>query len=71
MPCSICGGSGHNRRTCPRIHNELIRFSDGSPGKYLTNQQYWLDMSTTLREKLEIKLTNKIEALKLAKEITD
>jgi len=23
MPCSICGGNGHNRRTCPRInHNE-------------------------------------------------
>ena len=50
---------------------ELVSFSDGSPGKYLTNLKYWLEISSTLKEKLEIKLTNKIEALKLAKEITD
>ena len=50
---------------------ELIAFSDGSPGKYLSNLQYWLDISNDLDEKLEIKLTNKIEVLKLAKEITD
>ena len=50
---------------------ELITFSDGSPGKYLTNLKYWIDISSALKEKLEIKLTNKIEALKLAKEITD
>ena len=50
---------------------ELIAFSDGSPGKYLTNVQYWLDISSGLREKLGIKLTNQIDALKLAKEITD
>ena len=50
---------------------ELIAFSDGSPGRYLTNLQYWLDISNELRQKLEIKLTNKIELLKLAKDITD
>ena len=51
--------------------DELISFSDGSPGRYLTNLQYWLDISTLLKQKLEIKLTNQIEILKLAKEITD
>ena len=50
---------------------ELIAFSDGSPGGFLTNLQYWLDISTLLKQKLEIKLTNQIEILKLAKEITD
>ena len=50
---------------------ELIAFSNGSPGRYLKNLQYWLDISSALRQKLEIKLTNKIEVLKLAKEITD
>tara|TARA_B100000965_G_scaffold260482_1_gene219646 strand:+ start:1762 stop:2721 length:960 start_codon:yes stop_codon:yes gene_type:complete len=50
---------------------ELIAFSDGSPGKYLTNLQYWSDISGSLKQTLEIKLTNKIELLKLAKEITD
>ena len=50
---------------------EIVSFSDGSPGKYLTNLKYWLEISSALKEKLEIKLTNKIEALKLAKEITD
>ena len=51
--------------------NELIAFSDGSPGRYLTNLQYWLDISSALEQKLEIKLTNQIEVLKLAKLITD
>ena len=51
--------------------NELISFSDGSPGRYLTNLQYWLEISSALKQKLEIKLTNQIEVLKLAKEITD
>ena len=50
---------------------ELISFSDGSPGRYLTNLKYWLDISSALNQKLEIKLSNKIEILKLAKEITD
>ena len=50
---------------------EIIAFSDGSPGKYLTNLQYWLEISSALRQKLKIKLTNKIDILKLAKEITD
>ncbi|MBW3041190.1 DNA polymerase III subunit delta' [Prochlorococcus marinus] len=50
---------------------ELIAFSYGSPGRYLTNIQYWLGISNGLREKLEMKLTNQIEVLKLAKEITD
>ena len=51
--------------------NELISFSDGSPGRYLTNLQYWLEISSALKQKLEIKLTNQVEVLKLAKEITD
>ena len=50
---------------------ELIAFSSGSPGRYLSNLQYWFDISNALRQKLDIKLTNKIEILKLAKEITD
>ena len=50
---------------------DLIAFSNGSPGKYITNLQYWLDISSALKQKLEVKLTNKIEILKLAKEITD
>tara|TARA_Y100001968_G_scaffold286074_1_gene286486 strand:+ start:655 stop:1614 length:960 start_codon:yes stop_codon:yes gene_type:complete len=50
---------------------ELIAFSSGSPGRYLTNLQYWLDISNALKCKLEIKLTSHIEVLKLAKDITD
>ena len=50
---------------------ELIDFSYGSPGRYLINLQYWLSISDTLRQKLEIKLTNQVDALQLAKEITD
>ncbi len=50
---------------------QLIDFSYGSPGKYLINLKYWLAISSPLRKKLEIKLTNKVELLKLAKEITD
>ena len=50
---------------------ELIDFSCGSPGRYITNLQFWLSISSPLRQKLEIKLTNPIELLKLAKEITD
>ena len=50
---------------------ELIDFSYGSPGRYLTNLQYWLDISSELRQKLELQSTKKIELLKLAKEITD
>ena len=50
---------------------ELIDFSCGSPGRYLINLQYWLSISSTLRQKLEIKLTNQIDVLQLAKEITD
>ena len=50
---------------------ELISFSFGSPGQYLTNLKNWLAISSELRQKLEMNLTNKIELLKLAKEITD
>ena len=50
---------------------ELITFSDGSPGRYLKNLEYWLGISGELRQKLEIKSSNQIEVLKLAKEITD
>jgi len=50
---------------------ELISFSEGSPGKYIKNLQNWLEISSELRQKLEIKLTNQIDVLKLAKEITD
>tara|TARA_Y100001968_G_scaffold272433_1_gene264654 strand:- start:756 stop:1715 length:960 start_codon:yes stop_codon:yes gene_type:complete len=53
------------------IIREIIIFSNGSPGLYLTNIEHWLDISTGLRQKLEIKSTNQIEVLKLAKEITD
>ena len=51
--------------------DELISFSDGSPGRYLINLQNWLEISSALKDNLEIKLNNKIEVLKLAKEITD
>ena len=50
---------------------ELINFSYGSPGRYLINLQYWLSISSPLRQKLQIKLTNQIELLQLAKEISD
>jgi len=50
---------------------ELIDFSHGSPGRYLINLQLWLGISSSLRQKLEIKFDNQIELLKLAKEITD
>ena len=50
---------------------ELIDFSLGSPGRYLINLQFWLGISSSLRQKLEIKFDNQIELLKLAKEITD
>ena len=50
---------------------ELIDFSHGSPGQYLINIQHWLNISSRLRQKLEMKITNQIELLKLAKEITD
>ena len=51
--------------------SELISFSYGSPGLYITNLEYWLGITSELRKKLEIKLTNQIEVLKLAKDITD
>ena len=50
---------------------DLIAFSDGSPGKYLKNLQYWSDISIALEQKLELKSTNKVELLKLGKKITD
>ncbi len=50
---------------------DLLDFSYGSPGRYLINLQYWLGISSSLRQKLELKATNQIESLKLAKEITD
>ncbi len=50
---------------------EIMDFSNGSPGRYLINLQFWLGISSSLRQKLEIKFDNQIELLKLAKEITD
>ena len=50
---------------------ELIDFSCGSPGRYLINLHYWLEISSPLRQKLEIRLDSQIELLTLAKEITD
>ena len=50
---------------------ELINFSHGSPGRYLINLKFWLGLSTSLRQKLEMKLDDKIELLKLANEITN
>ena len=50
---------------------DLITFSYGSPGLYQTNLKNWLGISSELRQKLDIKLSNHIELLKLAKEITD
>jgi len=50
---------------------ELVDFSYGSPGRYLMNLEQWLSISSPLRHKLEIQLTNQIELLNLAKEITD
>ena len=50
---------------------ELIDFSHGSPGRYLINIQIWLGISSQLRQKLTIKLDNRIDLMKLAKEITD
>tara|TARA_Y100001968_G_C19316494_1_gene696988 strand:+ start:87 stop:1046 length:960 start_codon:yes stop_codon:yes gene_type:complete len=53
------------------IISELLNFSYGSPGRYLKNLEYWLAISSSLKQNLEIQLTNQIEVLKLAKEITD
>ena len=53
------------------IIEDLIDFSYGSPGRYMINLKYWLSISAPLREKLDMELNNKIELLKLAKEITD
>jgi len=50
---------------------ELIDFSYGSPGRYLINLKNWFSISSPLRQKLEIQLTNQIDLLQLAKEITD
>ena len=53
------------------IIEDLIDFSYGSPGRYMINLKYWLSISGPIREKLDMELNNKIELLKLAKEITD
>ena len=45
---------------------ELIDFSHGSPGRYLINVQFWLGISSSLRQKLEIKFDNQIELLKFS-----
>ena len=50
---------------------DLVILSNGSPGLYLDNLRYWLDIPKTLKDKLTNKSTNKIDALILAKEITD
>tara|TARA_Y100001968_G_scaffold164515_1_gene150573 strand:- start:771 stop:1730 length:960 start_codon:yes stop_codon:yes gene_type:complete len=49
----------------------LMDFSYGSPGKYQINLQYWSALSIPLKQKIEVKLTNPIELLELAKLITD
>ena len=53
------------------IIGDLIDFSYGSPGRYIINLKYWLSISGQLREKLDKQLSNKIDLLELAKEITD
>ena len=50
---------------------ELISFSNGSPGKYLTNLESWLNIPENLRKKLSFQLNDQIQALTLAKEITE
>tara|TARA_Y100001968_G_scaffold237995_1_gene221306 strand:- start:246 stop:1205 length:960 start_codon:yes stop_codon:yes gene_type:complete len=50
---------------------ELIAFSNGSPGQYLANIKFWLDIPSSFRHTLITKLSDQIEALKLAKAITD
>ena len=53
------------------VIRDLIDFSDGSPGRFIINLKNWLSISSPLREKLDMQLNNKIESLRLAKEITD
>ena len=50
---------------------ELKDFSYGSPGRYLTNLRHWLSISYPLRQKLDIQISNQIELMQLAKDITD
>ena len=50
---------------------DLLIFSNGSPGIFLANLEYLKEIPSSLRNNNRIKLTNKIESLKLAKEITD
>ena len=50
---------------------ELVTFSNGSPGLYLTNLRSWLEIPKSIRDQMQIKLTNPIEALSLAREITE
>ena len=50
---------------------DLIDFSCGSPGRYISNFKCWLSISGQLREKLDMQLNSKIELLQLAKQITD
>tara|TARA_B100000700_G_scaffold320502_1_gene417898 strand:- start:780 stop:1739 length:960 start_codon:yes stop_codon:yes gene_type:complete len=50
---------------------ELIIFSNGSPGLYLDNINFWRDIPIPLRNRIEFKLNNQFEALNLAKEISE
>lgn len=49
---------------------ELIDFANGSPGLYIENFKYWINIPSSIKDQLNSKLTDHIEALKLAKEIT-
>ncbi len=50
--------------------SELIDFANGSPGLYIENFKYWINIPSSIKDQLNHKLTDHIEALKLAKEIT-
>ncbi len=50
--------------------SELIDFANGSPGLYIKNLNYWINIPSSIKDQLNSKLTDHIEALKLAKEIT-
>ena len=49
---------------------DLIDFANGSPGLYIDNFKYWIDIPSSIKDQLNNKLTNHIEVLKLANEIT-
>tara|TARA_Y100001968_G_scaffold215564_1_gene198309 strand:- start:1560 stop:2519 length:960 start_codon:yes stop_codon:yes gene_type:complete len=50
---------------------DLIIFSNGSPGLYQTNLEHWLNTPSHIRSKIDLTMSNEIEVITLAKEITD